>query len=101
MSQDGNSIPQQNPTNFSNTHVPDKLQPFHRHSFPPTRPNSASPTKNQGTYEILVNAELKARLEYYISASIINTDPVGQQVLAATMAALGAGQEAFMAITVS
>ena len=81
MSQDGNTIPQQNPTKFSNTHVPDKLQNFRDilgiHSL--TRDsNSASPTKNQGTYKRLVNAELKARLEYYISASIINTGHVGQ-----------------------
>lgn len=101
MSQDGNTIPQQTPTGLS---IPDKLQTFRDilgiHALPPDFNSAARPAENQGTYKRLVDAELKARMEYYFSASIINTGLVAQLVFAATLTALGASQKSFMAITV-
>lgn len=100
MSQDGNTIPQQNPTGLS---IPDKLQTFRDilgiHTPLPDMNSAARPAENQGTYKRLVEAELKARMEYYFSASIINTGLCAQLVFAATLTALGASQKSFMAIT--
>lgn len=101
MSEDGNTIPQQNPTAES---FPDNLQDFRDilgiHALPPDFNSAARPAENQGTYKRLVDAELKARVEYYFSASIINTGLAAQLVFAATLTALGASQKSFMAITV-
>lgn len=104
MSQDGDTIPQQNSTGLSTPHVPDKLETFRHilgiHALPADSTSVVRPAENQGTYKRLVDAELKARLEYYFSASIINTGLVAQLVFAATITALGAGQKSFMTITV-
>ena len=95
MSQDGNTIPQQNPTGPSTPHVPDKPQTFRQilgiRAIPPDSTSVARPAENQGTYKRLVDAELKTRLEYYFSASIINTGLIVLLVFAATLTALEAG----------
>lgn len=102
MSQDESAIPQQNPTELS---IPDKLQNFRDilgiHALPADFDSAARPrpAENQGTYKRLVDAELKARMEYYFSASIINTGLVAQLVFAATLTVLGASQKSFMAVT--
>lgn len=100
MSQDESAIPQQNPTELS---IPDKLQNFRYilgiHALPADFDSVARPAENQGTYKRLVDAELKARMEYYFSASIINTGLLAQLVFAATLTVLGASQKSFMAVT--
>lgn len=104
MSPVGNLTQQQNPTGVSNLQVPNKLQTYRDilgiHALPPDSVSAARPTENQGTYKRLVDAELKARLQYYFSASIINTGLIAQMVFVATLTALGAGRKSFMAITV-
>lgn len=100
MSQDESAIPQQNSTELS---IPDKLQNFRDilgiHALPADFDSAARPAENQGTYKRLVDAELKARMEYYFSASIINTGLLAQLVFAATLTVLGASQKSFMAVT--
>lgn len=101
MSQDESAIPPQNPTEIP---IPDKLQNFRVilgiHALPPNFDSAAArPAENQGTYKRLVDAELKARMEYYFSASIINTGLLIQLVFAATLTALGASKKSFMAVT--
>lgn len=102
MSQDESAIPPQNPTEIS---IPNKLQNFRNilgiYALPPDFDSAAArrPAENQGTYKRLVDAELKARIEYYFSASIINTGLVIQLVFAATLTALGASKKSFMAVT--
>lgn len=106
QSQDDESaiMPQQNPRELS---IPDKLRNFRDilgiHALPAADFDSAAavarPAENQGTYKRLVDAELKARMEYYFSASMINTGLVAQLVFAATLTALGASQKSFMAVT--
>lgn len=109
MSQDESAIlRQQNATEIS---IPDKLQNFRDivgiHALPPGFDSAAAaaarpaerPAENQGTYKRLVDAELRARMEYYFSASIINTGLLAQLVFAATLTALGASQKSFMAVT--
>lgn len=58
------------------------------------------PAENTGTYKRLVDAELKARVEYYATASIINVFLLGQIVIAAALTALGASSGSHIAITV-
>lgn len=66
----------------------------------PTDPSSRRPAENQGTYKRLVDAELKARLQYYVSASIINVCLLAQIVIAAALTALGAANASHIAITI-
>lgn len=58
------------------------------------------PAENQGTYKRLVDAEVKARIQYYASASLINVCLLGQIVIAAALTALGASSGSHIAITV-
>lgn len=100
---------QQNPRTDISYPIPDKLQHFRDilgiHALPPPDFDSAAarprprPAENQGTYKRLVDAENKARMEYYFSASIINTGLLAQLVFAATLTVLGASQKSFMAVT--
>lgn len=103
MSQDESAIAPQNPT--AAIPIPDKLQNFRVilgiHALLPPDLDSAAarPAENKGTYKRLVDAELKARMEYYFSASIINTGLFIQLVFAATLTVLGASKKSFMAVT--
>lgn len=96
---------EQNPTTEISYPIPDKLQHFRDivgiNALPPPDFDSAAerPAENQGTYKRLVDAELKARMEYYFSASIINTGLLAQLVFAATLTVLGASQKSFIAVT--
>ena len=58
------------------------------------------PAENKGTYKRLTDAELKTRVEYYATASIINIFLLGQIVIAAALTALGASSGSHIAITV-
>ena len=58
------------------------------------------PAPNVGTYKRLVEALSKRRVEYYATASFINTCLFGQIVVAAALTALGAAAGSHIIITV-
>lgn len=80
---------------------PPSLQTFRTilgiNAIPPT---ANRPAQNVGTYKRLVDAELKARVQYYSTASIINTGLLAQIVIGAALTALGASNGPHIAITV-
>lgn len=92
-------------TGVDNRNPPDKLKTFRdlvgiNPILDPSGSASPRPAENTGTYKRLVDAELKARLQYYGSASIINVCLLGQIVIAAALTALGASAGSHIAITV-
>lgn len=80
---------------------PPALQTFRNilgiNAIPPT---ANRPAENIGTYKRLVDAELKARVQYYLTASIINTGLLAQIVIAAALTALGASNGSRIAVTI-
>lgn len=66
----------------------------------PGRTDPKRPAQNLGTYKRLCDAEIKARLEYYATASAINFCLLAQIVVAAALTALGASNSSHVAITV-
>ncbi|KAL9100389.1 MAG: hypothetical protein Q9163_004232 [Psora crenata] len=73
---------------------------------PTKRPSSASSAssssasaRNIGVYQRVISAEQRARIQYYASASLINSCLLLQIVLAATITSLGAANGSHMAIT--
>lgn len=91
--------PQTSPA--SGVRHPPALQTFRTilgiNAIPPT---ANRPAVNLGTYKRIVDAELKARIQYYTAASIINTGLLAQIVIAAALTALGASDGSRTAITV-
>lgn len=92
------------PQTATNLQPPDKLKTFRNlvgiHSLPPDPAHPTRPAQNQGTYKRLVDAEVKARLQYYFSSSLINTCLLAQIVIAAALTALGAANSSHVAITI-
>lgn len=88
-------------TPASGVRHPPALQTFRTilgiNAIPPT---ADRPAVNIGTYKRIVDAELKARVQYYSAASIINTGLLAQIVIAAALTALGASNGSRIAITV-
>lgn len=80
---------------------PPALQTFRTilgiNAIPPT---ANRPAENIGTYKRLVDAEMKARVQYYAASSIINTGLLAQIVIGAALTALGASDGSHIAITV-
>lgn len=102
--EEGEAYPE-GPTGVDNRNPPDKLKTFRDLvGINPVLDSSTSanrrPAENTGTYKRLVDAEMKARLQYYASASLINICLLGQIVIAATLTALGAANASHIAITV-
>lgn len=58
------------------------------------------PAKNVGIYSRVVSEERKARLQYYVMATVIEASFLSQIVVAATLTALGAADASHIAITV-
>lgn len=82
-------------------HHPPALQAFRTIlGINATPPTADRPAVNIGTYKRIVDAELKARIQYYTTASIINTGLLAQIVIAAALTALGASNGSRLAITV-
>lgn len=83
---------------------PDKLKTFRNivgiHPLPPDPGHKKRPAENQGTYKRLVDAEMKARLQYYFSSSIINVCLLAQIVIAAAVTALGAANASHTAVMI-
>ena len=100
--EEGETLPPQTTTNPQST--PDKLKTFRNlvgiHSLPPDPAHPTRPAENQGTYKRLVDAEVKARIQYYFSSSLINTCLLAQIVIAAALTALGAANSSHVAITI-
>lgn len=88
-------------TPASGVHHPPALQTFRTilgiNAIPPT---ADRPAVNIGTYKRIVDAELKARVQYYTTASIINTGLLAQIVIAAALTAVGASDGSRTAITI-
>lgn len=97
---DGETTYPQTPAAGGVRHPP-SLQTFRTilgiNAIPPT---ANRPAQNIGTYKRLVDAELKARVQYYTAASIINTGLLAQIVIGAALTALGASNGPHIAITV-
>lgn len=97
---DGETTNPQTPATGGVRHPP-ALQTFRTilgiNAIPPT---ANRPAENQGTYKRIVDAELKARIQYYTSASIINTGLLAQIVIAAALTALGASNGSHIAVTI-
>lgn len=70
------------------------------HPLPMKEGGQKRPAKNVGTYKRLVEALSKRRLQYYVTASFINTCLFGQIVVAAALTALGAAAGSHVLITV-
>lgn len=83
---------------------PEKLKTFRNiigiHPLPSDLGHKKRPAENQGTYKRLVDAEMKARLQYYFSSSIINVCLLAQIVIAAAVTALGAANVSHTAIMI-
>lgn len=98
--EEGETLPQA-PTD---PNPPDKLKTFRNivgiHPLPPDPGHKKRPAENQGTYKRLVDAEMKARLQYYFSSSIINVCLLAQIVIAAALTALGAANASHIAIMI-
>lgn len=102
--EEGEAYPE-GPTGVDNRKPPDKLKTFRdlvgiNPVLDSSTPANRRPAENTGTYKRLVDAEMKARLQYYASASLINMCLAGQIVIAATLTALGAANASHIAITV-
>lgn len=100
--EEGETLPPQ--ANANPPSPPDKLTTFRSlvgiHSLPPDPRHPTRPAENQGTYKRLVDAEVKARIQYYFSSSLINTCLLAQIVIAAALTALGAADASHVAITI-
>lgn len=100
--EEGETLPAPPTTNPQSP--PDKLVTFRNlvgiHSLPPDPEHPTRPAENQGTYKRLVDAEVKARIQYYFSSSLINTCLLAQIVIAAALTALGAANASHVAITI-
>ena len=98
--EEGETLPQAS----TNPNPPDKLKIFRNvvgiHSVPAEPGHERRPAENQGTYKRLVDAEIKARLQYYFSSSIINICLLAQIVIAAALTALGAANASHTAIMI-
>lgn len=83
---------------------PEKLKTFRNivgiHPLPSDPGHKKRPAENQGTYKRLVDAEVKARLQYYFSSSIINVCLLAQIAIAAAVTALGAANASHSAIMI-
>ncbi|MCJ1471102.1 hypothetical protein MMC07_009750 [Pseudocyphellaria aurata] len=102
--EEGETYPEA-PAGANNRKIPDKLKTFRDLvGINPILDSSTSarrrPAENEGTYKRLVDAELKARIQYYASASLINICLLAQIVIAAALTALGAASGSHIAITV-
>lgn len=99
--EEGETLPPQPPTNAN---PPDKLITFRNivgiHALPPDPGHKRRPAENQGTYKRLVDAEVKARVQYYFSSSVINVCLLAQIVIAAALTALGAANASHTAIMI-
>lgn len=99
--EEGETLPPQPPTD---PNPPDKLKTFRNivgiHSLPPDPGHNRRPAENQGTYKRLVDAEVKARVQYYFSSSVINVCLLAQIVIAAALTALGAANASHTAIMI-
>lgn len=99
--EEGETLPLQPPTDAN---PPDKLKTFRNivgiHSLPPDPGHNRRPAENQGTYKRLVDAEVKARVQYYFSSSVINVCLLAQIVIAAALTALGAANASHTAIMI-
>lgn len=98
--EEGETMPQAS----TNLNAPDKLKIFRNivgiHSVPPEPGHERRPAENQGTYKRLVDAEIKARLQYYFSSSVINFCLLAQIVIAAALTALGAANASHTAVMI-
>ncbi len=94
------SVPQA--TTYPNP--PDKLKIFRDivgiHPVPSEPGHERRPAENQGTYKRLIDAEIKARLQYYFSSSLINICLLAQIVIAAALTALGAANASHIVIMI-
>ena len=70
------------------------------HPLPMKEAGQKRPAPNVGTYKRLVETLSKRRVEYYVTASFINTCLFGQIVVAAALTALGAAAGSHVLITV-
>ena len=70
------------------------------HSLPMKEAGQKRPAPNVGTYKRLVEALAKRRVQYYLTASFINSCLFGQIVVAAALTALGAAAGSHVLITV-
>ena len=70
------------------------------HPLPLKEAGQKRPAPNVGTYKRLVEALAKRRVEYYVTASFINTCLFGQIVVAAALTALGAAAGSHIVITI-
>lgn len=68
--------------------------------IPPSPKSSKRPAENMGTYKRLVDAEAKARVEYYATASAINACLLLQIIVAAALTSLGASSGSHVVITI-
>lgn len=66
----------------------------------PGKKEPKRPAENKGTYKRLCESEAKARVEYYATATAINTCLLAQIVVAAALTALGASDGSHIVITV-
>lgn len=70
------------------------------HPLPMKEAGQKRPARNVGTYKRLVETLAKRRVEYYVTASFINTCLFGQIVVAAALTALGAAAGSHIIITI-
>lgn len=98
--EEGETLPQAT----TNPNPPDKLKIFRDivgiHPVPSEPGHKRRPAENQGTYKRLIDAEIKARLQYYFSSSLINTCLLAQIVIAAALTALGAANASHILIMI-
>lgn len=93
------------PNGVDNRNPSDKLKTFRdlvgiNPVLDPNASTNRRPAQNEGTYKRLVDAEIKARLQYYASASLINFCLLAQIIIAAALTALGASAGSHVAVTV-
>lgn len=103
--EEGEALPEtQTSTAANKGNSSDKLTRFRDlvgiNPLPPNPSGPRRPAENKGTYKRLADAELKTRLEYYATASLINIFLLSQIVIAAALTALGASSGSHIAITV-
>lgn len=98
--EEGETLPQAT----TNPNPPDKLKIFRDivgiHPVPSEPSHERRPAENQGTYKRLIDAEIKARLQYYFSSSLINICLLAQIVIAAALTALGAANASHIVIMI-
>lgn len=93
-----------NPTAPPRKSAADRLKLFRDlvgiHPLPMKEAGQKRPAPNVGTYKRLIEALGKRRVEYYLTASFINTCLFGQIVVAAALTALGAAAGSHIIITI-